>query len=344
MAELDLRRDVDGWLEKQQRGTSGARTSIYCTSLARAHECLRRAVLEITHARLAKPFREETRRVLAAGKLAEETALSVLRECGLRLDRVSEQERLTDAADLFPVSGRIDWRLPDGRILEMKAVGEFTWGDLDAFLASGASLQYAPRAWWRAWWRQVQSYLWLANEPQAVMLFWRRDAVDARQCIVDADATVANELAFAAQTIRSQARLVTQEHIRTGDLMHNDVMDALPPHPPLDQEPPCADCMMRDVCNPAIRWKAISEFCEDNYLRECVATHNATAGAAKESEKSWKEAGARFHEYRKANAPDSAEWWLVYADGAMFGGKRAKDGSWRLRWRDPKVEAEPDAS
>lgn len=338
MAEVDIRADVDAWLFKQQRAVSAARTSIWCSSLSRAHECLRRAVLEITHARLAKPFSERSIRIMQASKMAEFTAQSVLRECGVQTHAAGEQEKLTDGADLYPVSGKIDWRLPDGRILEMKSLGEMMWPQLCEFLDAGGDMRDAPKAYWRSWWRQVQCYLWLSGEQQAVMFFWRRDAIDVRTCVVNADKVVAEGLGLYAANIRARAIEVTREHIRTGDLMHNDVMDAVPIHPGLDENPPCHDCAMRDVCLPSKRWKMTAQFCEDDEIRRLVAESEAGKSAAKACDKAWDDAKERFQNYREANAPDANEWWLVFEDGAKFGGKRAKDGSWRLRWKSPETE------
>lgn len=325
---------------------SSGRTSIYCTSLSRAHECLRKAVLEITHCRssLVEPLSDETKRIFAIGKLLEPAVRAFCYSVGVNIE--DEQRRLTDGADVLPVSGRIDFRV-GGVLCELKTIGAYAWPKLVAHLDAGGSMLDSPSAWHEHWYRQVQCYLWLSEEQQAVMVFWRKDALDVRTCLVERNDAViehirdlSKEIRFAANRVNGAIAATATRDNPTGDLMAESVLALLPPHPSLDEDPPCSDCTMRRVCLPGARFKLTSTVCDDLSILDAIAGADRLTEAAKEKEKLRDYAVSRFNAYREANMPTAQEYYLLFPDGSRFGCKQQKDGKWVPKFRPAKREEE----
>jgi hypothetical protein len=349
---IDLRAAVDAYVEKDNRQNLTPKGSIWVTDLARARQCLRQVVIGITHTAVLPDFHEDTKRIFSSGKLAEPTMRAVLQEQGIVVR--DQQERLSDNAPTLPVSGKIDGRLSDGTILELKTIGGNAFRGVASYLDGGGDLRHYPGYYSTYWW-QVQAYLWLTdtalNLPACLVLV-NRDALDVRQVEVEPNILAQNYLLDTSVRIRHYALQVREALIQATDRLRAahgkqadefayweaDVLNALPMF--LEEEPPCAGCRCREVCNPLQRYRADTYELSDAAMLDAVKRELERKAAGKQPDP-WEDARRHLNAFREANQEGSRPVCLVrLREGYAVKGKRRTDGVWIWTPLPPVADAE----
>ena len=322
----DLHKLSDDAVAGDSRRAHGPKQQISVSALARAYQCARYPVLDRIFAEYQLPFDIGVLRTMAMGKQQESLARVWLLELGVHVRK--EQECVTDSVEPFPVLGYYDYELPNGDLIEMKTVHDAVFRTYVLPVADGAPMVESGYWLFPQYYRQLQAYLWLAERDRGWFLFWRRDAVEFRFVEVPRDEACIDELKAQAAVIREHCTAAMKAYVDCGEVMHPDVLAALPPHPQLDTQPPCARCSVRNVCEPGKRYILQSTVVDDDYLGERLIAVEECEDSAKRKKVAWSEATDRLNSYWDANAPDARTFEVAMpAHGVRMVGKRRKDGA-----------------
>lgn len=299
----------DEEIMKGHRPSRSPKQTIAVGALATAYQCLRKPVLDRIFTEWAEAFSDNTCRTMAMGKAQEPVAKAWMHRLGIHL--LDAQLEVTDHAPQFPILGYCDYAAPDGSLVEMKTCDGNVFRTYVLPLADGQRIQDSGYWLFPQYWRQLQSYLWLADRERGWFLFWRRDALEFRFIECPRDEECIAELKAQSETIREHCIAAMLAYGRTAELMHPEVLNYMPEHPPLDANPPCATCRMRGVCEPGRRYILSSMDVDDPWLAERLRIVEEHEAAAKAKTSAWDEVRARLNAYWDANAPKRDRYEVV---------------------------------
>jgi hypothetical protein len=320
----NLREIVDGYLgEEIAKRASGSSGSIWLTTLSSAPECMRKAVLATTHRAYREPMTIDGLRTMEMGTQQEDIVRSIARRMGVQFNPQATQSKLSDNAEPFPISGRIDFRYPDpdGRILEIKSAGERVF---ESVAKTGP--QASKFSWVRSNYRQCQAQLWLSGDEEMAIAYWCRDRIEAVQFDITRDKGCIEDLAARALEIRSHCQEVTLAASETGNMLSQEVLDALPAHPGIEEEPDCLRCDYRGVCAPGMRY-AITTFpvVDNTRLEERLKQVRAGKIAEKEQKDAWVWARDQLVSYWNQNDP-TGQRCVMEVGSVSLRGSKSKNG------------------
>lgn len=294
-----IKRDVD----KPARPTQ----SIWVTTLAESGECLRRAVLATTHRMYAAPRTIDGSRIRMAAGLQERLVKHVAMMMDVPL--TSDQQYVSDHDPSLPLSGKIDFRFPepDCRILEIKSANAQVFASIKR-----TGLDESDFYWVRHYTPQCHAQLLLANEQELALAFWCRDSLEAMQFEIHRDSQWDQWVMDQTSTIRSHCLEVMLAIQETGNALHEQVIETLPPLPTPEDAPPCDRCPYRTVCNPVVMYRVTDGIVKNHpRLEQAMADLMRTKAASNDHKKASDFARQQVLEYADANMPGESKCRVV---------------------------------
>jgi len=276
------------------------------------HECERFLVYERTRweEREAPPLRALF--VFAEGKRQEKAVIEDMLAAGIP---VILQQQAVDWPQ-YQLSGHIDGKIlldeetGEGIIFEVKSMSPFVWSGVETV----EDLKKKP--WTKRYLAQVQVYMLLQGEPQAILLLKNRSSGQLKQIEVSLD------YEFAESILQKCERV--NEHIRKGTLP-----DRVDPSLGL-----CGECPFRHICTPDIEGREVA-ILSDPELEAALDRRSEIEPLIKE----WKELDSQVKAAVREKEKAVAGNWLITGRWV----ETRRNGKVSRYWK-PKFERLPKAN
>ncbi len=238
--------------------------------------CLRRGYYERTAWQEKELPDVSLQRKFDEGNWHEVRLINELNDAGAR---VIESQRSFDWP-AYQITGHIDGKIvvEDGRAipLEIKSMAPAVYDQVKTF----EDLKRYP--WTRTYQAQLQLYMLMNNEDEAILLLKNKGTGEVRQINVKLDYELAEAALKAAEKINSA--------VKTG----------LAPDR-IENIETCELCPFRSVCLPAISWNAPLTIAEDPGFVSSLVRYHELEPAEKEANKLWETIKKRVRASAEAN-------------------------------------------
>ncbi|MBD3175772.1 MAG: hypothetical protein GF320_11365 [Armatimonadia bacterium] len=340
---FDLQEAVDAYIASELREREPRpldELTVWVTTLSSSWPtCKRKAVLETTHRHHRKPRTVDSSRSLVKGNLEELVLKRVLAQRAIFLPEDQSQAYLRDDAERWKLSGRIDARMPepDNRILEVKSASTFVFDDIQRLRDKGGhGLTDSRFPWVRGYYRQVQSYLMLSGEPEAVLVLAPREFLKAIQWDMPRDEECIAQLRADLKELRGYCERIREAILATGTDDAPEVLNELPEYPPLEEDPDCEKyCDFPELCNCSMRFAPTTTgMCRDLPLLEDVIERDQLEESGKRYKALSTEINARVKQHPTVQEGSDVTA-LMFENGAAIEVKKDRRGAVRVSLTAP---------
>jgi hypothetical protein len=328
---------LDAYVADQIRPFAGS-DSIYVTTCASAHLCLRRAVLDVKYRLFAQERTVEDSRGMLMGNFIESYFGQVLASKGYFLPVTGAQKSLTDGAVPHRLSGKVDFLDYDGYPVEIKAPHPYSMKEYQRLHDEGESLKQSRNPWPQTYYNQVQLYLALGDWPEGTLVAVARDELRCLEFRIPRDPERIDKLMETAGTIRAHCARIGDAARQTGRVTSPEVLALLPdpPGPDAWMEPPCGTCRYQHLCD---RERAFAPVDYSAVRDTNLADALAVADEHKPAGKAWQDADGVIKDRIKlymANYEGEKEVTLLTRNGGRLTIKRHGRG-FRYDFAPPPV-------